>query len=151
MSGNPSIGSKGEVKFGALDKTKLSKLSEKIKRYTKNADEASEVEINIAGSLSNIRTKWANLFSQIGGKLDKSELAEFKQLFGGKFKNYLGSTYDIFQNKSLLPWMSYTPTAEAVSKTKAVLIQSAKDAGRELSGQEADDAVARILKTTCWT
>ena len=147
MSGNPSIGSKGEVKFGALDKTKLSKLSEKIKRYTKNADEASEVEINISGSLSNIRTKWANLFSQIGGKLDKSELAEFKQLFGGKFKNYLGSTYDIFQNKSLLPWMSYTPTAEAVSKTKAVLIQSAKDAGRELSGQEADDAVARILKT----
>ena len=43
--------------------------------------------------------------------------------------------------------MSYTPTAEAVSKTKAVLIQSAKDAGRELSSQEADDAVARILKT----
>ena len=40
-------------------------------------------------ALSNIRTRWGKLFSEVGGKLDKKELAEFKELFGGKFKDYL--------------------------------------------------------------
>ena len=65
----------------------------------------------------------SKLFSDVGGKLDKKELAEFKELFGGKFKDYLGSTYDVFQNKSLIPWFNYTPTAEAIDKTRAVLIK----------------------------
>ena len=59
----------------------------------------------------------------------------------------LGSTYDVFQNKSLIPWFNYTPTAEAIDKTKAVLINSARQAGKELTDQEADDAVAGILRT----
>jgi hypothetical protein len=147
MSGTPDIDNLGRVKFGALDKKILSKVSDKIKKFTKNSDEAVEVEASIAGNLSLIRTKWGNLFTKIGGKLSKEEMTEFKSLFSGKFENYLGSTYDIFQNKSLIPWLSYTPTAEAVEKTKAVLINSAKVAGKELTDLEADDAVARILKT----
>ena len=147
MSGNPEVGVKGEVKFGALDKKLLAKVSNSILDNTKNAEEAALIEANISGNLSLIRTKWGNLFSKIGGKLDKSELDEFKKIFGTKFENYLGATYDIFQNKSLIPWLNYTPTAEAITKTKAVLINSARVAGKDLSSQEADDAVARILKT----
>ena len=70
--------------------------------------------------MSNIRTRWGKLFTEVGGKLDKKELKEFKDLFGGKFKDYLGATYDVFQNKSLIPWFNYTPTAEAIEKNEKV-------------------------------
>jgi hypothetical protein len=133
--------------MGALDPAKKAKLSEKIAKFSKNADQAKEIETAIYGGLSNIRTRWGKLFSEVGGKLDKKELTEFKELFGGKFKDYLGSTYDVFQNRSLIPWFNYTPTAEAIDKTKAVLINSARQAGKELTDQEADDAVAGILRT----
>ena len=53
-----------------------------------------------------MRTKWSDLFSKLGGIIRPEDITEFQQLFGGKFKEYLGSTYDIFQNKSMLPWMS---------------------------------------------
>ena len=51
---------------------------------------------------------------------------EFKQLFGGKFKNYLGSTYDIFQDKSIIPFMRYKPAAQAIEKLKHLFKASAK-------------------------
>ena len=147
LSGNPKIDDTGVMTFDALDAAKKAKLSEKIAKFSKNADQAKEIETAIYGGLSNIRTRWGKLFSEVGGKLDKKELAEFKELFGGKFKDYLGSTYDVFQNKSLIPWFNYTPTQEAIDKTKAVLINSARQAGKDLTDQEADDAVAGILRT----
>jgi hypothetical protein len=61
------------------------------------------------------------MFSTIGGKIDSKKLGEFKNLFGNKFKNYLGSTYDIFQNKSILPFLNYKPAEEAVKKQKKCL------------------------------
>ena len=39
----------------------------------------------------------------------------------------------MFQNKSLIPWFNYTPTQEAIDKTKAVLINSARQAGKEFN------------------
>jgi len=147
LEGNPKLDDEGVMTFGALDAAKKAKVSEKIAKFSKNADQAKEIETAIFGGLSNIRTRWGKLFTEVGGKLDKKELAEFKELFGGKFKDYIGSTYDVFQNKSLIPWFNYTPTAEAIDKTKAVLVQSARQAGKELTDQEADDAVAGILRT----
>ena len=68
-----------------------------------------------------MRSKWAALFDELGGTLGADDLKEFKALFGGKFKNYLGSTYDIFQDKSILPWLRYKPAAEAVENAKNYL------------------------------
>jgi len=147
LEGNPKLDDEGVMTFGALDKAKKAKITEQIAKFAKNADQAKEIETAIFGGLSTIRTRWGKLFTEVGGKLDKKELAEFKQLFGGKFKDYLGATYDVFQNRSLIPWFNYTPTAEAIDKTKAVLINSARQAGKELTDQEADDAVAGILRT----
>jgi hypothetical protein len=147
LEGNPKLDDEGVMTFGALDTAKKAKVTEQIAKFAKNADQAKEIETAIFGGLSNIRTRWGKLFTEVGGKLDKKELKEFKDLFGGKFKDYLGATYDVFQNKSLIPWFNYTPTAEAIDKTKAVLINSARQAGKELSDQEADDAVAGILRT----
>ena len=99
LEGNPKLDDEGVMSFGALDKAKKAKLSEQIAKFAKNADQAKEIETAIFGGLSNIRTRWGKLFTEVGGKLDKKELAEFKELFGGKFKDYLGSTYDVIQKK----------------------------------------------------
>ena len=58
------------------------------------------------------------MFSALGGKIarDKTAFKEFKQLFGKKFQDYLGSTYDIFSNRSILPFLSYSRKLKKVIK-----------------------------------
>ena len=79
-----------------------------------------------------MRSKWSDLFSKLGGSLDAADIQTFKQLFGGKFKNYLGSTYDIFQDKSILPWMRYKPAAQAIENAKDLFKASAREAGKDI-------------------
>ena len=93
--------------FGKLDETKKAALVKKLKDL-KVDDQV--VTTDILASLSAIRTRWSDLFSKLGRSLGQNEIQEFKKLFGGKFKNYLGSTYDIFQNQSIFPWARYKPT-----------------------------------------
>jgi len=33
-----------------------------------------------------------------------------------KFKNYLSATYDVFENKSLIPLLNYTPSRQVLDK-----------------------------------
>ena len=86
-----------------------------------------QVITDILGSLIyNKRTRWSDLFSKLGRSLGQNEIQEFKTLFGNKFKNYIGSTYDIFQNQSIFPWVRYKPTKEAIDEAKEVFKSSAK-------------------------
>ena len=84
----------------------------------------------LRAGLSTIRTKWGNLFTELGKTLSREEITEFKTLFSTKFKNYLGSTYEFMYNKSLIPWFRYKPTRELIDRAKQVFIDSAKTAGR---------------------
>ena len=143
LSGDPKIDELGVAKFGELDQG----LKDKLVRKLKGLNVKDEIITDILGSLSNIRTRWSDLFSKLGKQLNKDEIAEFKTLFGSKFRNYLGSTYDIFQNQSILPWMRYTPTREAIDKAKASFIASAREAGEEMTDLQAEQAVSRVLKT----
>ena len=106
-----------------------------------------QVITDILGSLSTIRTKWSDLFSNLGRSLGQNEIQEFKTLFGNKFKNYIGSTYDIFQNQSIFPWVRYKPTKEAVDEAKEVFKSSAKEAGKDLTDLQAEQIVTRVLRT----
>ena len=106
-----------------------------------------QVVTDILASLSTIRTRWSDLFSKLGRSLGQNEIQEFKTLFGNKFKNYIGSTYDIFQNQSIFPWVRYKPTKEAIDEAKEVFKSSAKEAGEEMTDLQAEQAVTRVLKT----
>jgi hypothetical protein len=82
--------------------------------------------------LSVIRAGWGQIFDNIGGKIDKENVSEFKTLFGNKFKNYMGQTYDVFQNKSIIPFFKFKPTEEAVEKTKEMFKRVAAQNGRPI-------------------
>jgi hypothetical protein len=93
------------AEFGEMEAKEVAKVRKSIKNFATSANKAAEIEKGIFGSLSIMRSKWAALFDELGGTLGPDDLKEFKALFGGKFKNYLGSTYDIFQDKSIIPWL----------------------------------------------
>ena len=132
-----------------MDEAKLAKLKEAIRKFAANREEAEEVVTSLVGGLSTIRSKWADLFSELGGTLGKEKIAEFKALFGGKFKNYIGATYDVFQNKGLMPWNSYRPAAEAIRNARKVFQESYATAnpGKTMSDLEADKWVENALNT----
>ena len=142
LSGDAQIDDLGYAKFGALDQTKKEALLKKLQDLKVDEDTIG----TIFGSLTEIRDKWANLFSNLGRTLGKNEITEFKKLFGNKFKNYIGATYDIFQNKSILPFFAYTPTREAIERAKSVFKSSAEEAGRPITDLQAEEIVANALK-----
>ena len=142
LSGKAEIDDQGYATFGALDQKKKEALLKKLQKLNVDEDTIGTV----FGSLREIRDKWAKLFSHLGRTLGTNEIAEFKKAFGKKFINYIGATFDVFQNKSILPFMRYTPTREAIERAKTVFKQSAKEAGRDLTDLEAEQIVANALK-----
>jgi hypothetical protein len=93
-----------------------------------------------------MRGEWSKLFSELGQSLSSKELKDFTDLFGRKFKDYLGSTYDIMQNQSIIPFMSYRPAAQAIEDAKRIFKQSAQEAGKPITDLQAEQFVADILK-----
>jgi hypothetical protein len=147
LSGKAELDDAGVATFGKMDDAAVLKVDEFIEKFARNAEQADELRVNIIGALSNMRSAWSKLFSQLGGTLDAGDIKEFKKVFGGKFVDYLGSTYDIFQDKSILPFFRYKPAEDAIEKAKAAFIASAREAGEEMTDLQAEAAVARALKT----
>ena len=143
LSGKAELDDQGVATFGKLDEAKKDALVKRLKEL----DVDDQVTTDILASLSTIRGRWADLFSKLGRSLGQNEIQEFKSLFGNKFKNYIGSTYDIFQNQSIFPWVRYAPAREAVDEAKEVFKSSAREAGEEMTDLQAEQAVTRVLKT----
>ena len=136
----------GTTTYGAMDEAAVKKVKDTINKFATNPTMAKELDDQILGSLTTMRDKWAELFSNLGGTLSKEDLAGFKSIFGNKFKNYLGATYDIFQDQSLIPFLRYKPAAQSIEKAKNVFKESAEQAGKPITDLEAEQYVADILK-----
>ena len=107
-----------------MDADKLAKGVRKMDELGAKPDDIAQ----LTGGLSVIRTKWGNLFTELGKTLSKDEIRQFKDIFSNKFTNYLGSTYEFTYNKSLIPWFRYKPTRELIDRAKQVFIESGEQA-----------------------
>ena len=143
LSGEPTIDDAGKVIFGNVDETLQKGIVDNLRKYGADDKTISSILDNIGL----IRSGWGDMFSAIGGKIDPSDISDFKNLFGNKFKNYLGSTYDIFQNKSLIPFFNFKPAEEAVNKTKNMFKEVALQNGKEITDEQANFYVERLVKT----
>jgi hypothetical protein len=84
------------------------------------------------------------------------DVAQLKSLLGERTKEYLGNTYQIFEDKSSLPFLNYKPTDEAVNNAKELFKRYHRFANRKtpdfdpvknaLTDQEADTLVNNVLK-----
>ena len=144
LSGDPIINQEGKVVFGPLNEQLKNTVRKSLKKAGAN-DEAIE---NIFNGLGVIRLGWGDMFSPLGARLEKKDLQDFKNIFGSKFKSYLGSTYDIFQNKSIIPFFNFNKVSEeAVNKTKEMFKETALQNGRVLTDEQAEYYVNRLVKT----
>ena len=146
LSGKAQLDAKGVAKFGPMDNKLKLEVDDLIKKYAVDKKQALEIRTEIFAGLSTMRGEWSKLFSELGQSLSSKELKDFTDLFGRKFKDYLGSTYDIMQNQSIIPFMGYRPAAQAIEDAKRIFKQSAKDAGKPITDLQAEQYVADILK-----
>jgi hypothetical protein len=142
LSGSPEIGVTGRFDFGDLDPEMVKTLTAKMKKM---GAKQSDID-GVFKEFYNIRGGWGHMFSRLGAKMDKANLDEFRTLFSKKFSNYLGSTYEIFQNKSIIPMLNYRPSEEAVNKAMVMFKQSAKEAGEEITDAQARHYVDKIVE-----
>ena len=143
LSGEIRMDASGKVNFGAMDK----KLVDEVTQIMRKKNAKKEDIEGVFDSFEQMRLGWGHIFSRLGYSMDDAARSEFKALFGNKFKSYLGSTYEIFQNKSLLPFLRYKPTEEAVEKTIKLFMDSASEAGKPITRGEAELFVNRAIET----
>ena len=143
LSGKSTLDDQGKVAWSPMDKDKLAKVVRKMDELGAKPEDITKLR----AGLNIIRKKWGDLFSELGKTLNANEIAEFKSLFGNKFKNYLGSTYEFMYNKSLIPYFRHKPARELIDRAKQVFIDSAEQAGRTVTPMEAEAMVSNVLRS----
>ena len=143
LSGTPSLDDAGKATWSKMDEGALRKVIQRMHDLGAKPDDV----MKLTKGLETIRTKWGDLFTELGKSLSKAEITEFKSLFSTKFKNYLGSTYEFMYNKSLIPYFRYKPTRQLIDRAKQVFIDSAEQAGRKLTPMEAEAMVSNVIRS----
>ncbi len=143
LSGKAELDDTGRVIWSEMDVNKMATITKKMQDLGAKPADMQKLKLG----LNLIRTKWGKLFDELGKTLSPAEIDEFKALFSNKFKNYLGSTYDIMYNKSLIPFFRHKPSRELIDKAKAVFKDSADQAGRPITDLEAETMVGQVIKS----
>ena len=147
LSGKPTLNKAGNVKFGDVDAAKKTKLIKRLRNIIGDDPDKLKNIDDIFDNISAIRTGWGEMFSALSTRITGKQLNEFKGLFGNKFKDWMGQTYDVYQNKSLIPFFNWKPATEAVEATKKMFIEQAEKNGVKLNEGQAENYVNRIIKS----
>jgi len=143
LSGKTEVNEAGRVIFGDMDQGLMDAARKSLKGFNGKTKDIN----NIFNNMTKIRKGWGDMFSTIGKKMEGSELKEFQKEFGNKFKDWLGGTYDVFQNKSLVPFFGYRPAEEAIKKSMKMMKEVARQNGKKITDEQAKYYVNRIVKT----
>src|SRR6056300_544207 len=109
---------------------------------------------NLFQTIDDARNKFTSLIEMSSNA--PKDVAQLKNLLGERVKEYLGNTYQIFEDKSSLPFLNYRPTDEAVNNAKELFKRYHRFANRKTPGfnpvknaltdMEADTLVNNVLK-----
>ena len=133
----------GGLKFTPIDETSRAASIKKLKSLG-----AGKKEIDgIFDAFEDMRTEWGEMFGYLGKKMSADDLASFKTGFGKKFGDYLGSTYEVFKNKSLIPMFNFAPGREAIKKGINMFKESAEKAGKKITDEQAEYYVNQVVES----
>ena len=142
LSGDYKISAEtGKTEFGLMDEKLVKEITDMM--YKKGGSR-KDVE-GVINEFYNIRAGWQLMFDDLGTAMGKDALTEFAPIFGKKLKDYLGSTYEIFRNKSVIPMLNYKPTEQAVEKMIKLFTESAADKGVKLEREQAEYYVDQLI------
>ena len=160
---NKSTGKEKQLLLKEINDTMFSgKFDEAIPRPAKEAltDTLKKKGLNQEGinnlfqTIDDARNKFTSLIEMSSNA--PKDVAQLKNLLGERVKEYLGNTYQIFEDKSSLPFLNYRPTDEAVNNAKELFKRYHRFANRKTPGfdpvkngltdMEADTLVNNVLK-----
>jgi len=138
----------GDLKKGIPD--------EALDRFidTANKLKASDQSIsNIVTSLNKVRTKFSDLMDitaegpvgMIPAGTKQKLQTNLRQLMGNRVKQYIGTTYRIFQNENFGFYSRYKPTEESINKTKELFKRYAAKNKNPITDEEAEMLVNNVL------
>ena len=143
LSGESTMNAIGKVEFGPMDRA----LKEEVESIMRSRGAAKADIEGVFDSFEAIRGRWGRMFSRLGTTMDDEVRDGFAPLFSKKFKDYLGSTYEMFQNKSLIPLFRYKPTEESLDKVIKIFQDSAEDAGKPITKEQAEFYANQVVET----
>ena len=130
---------------GSLDKAIPSSSAKTISKFLKDNNASDESIEKIFEALGGARETFVDLINSTSNA--PKDIETLKSLMGKRVKDYLGSTYRIFEDKSMLPFLSYTPTEEAIKGTKEFFKRYGKENGRNLTDFQAQTMVDTVVKS----
>jgi hypothetical protein len=119
--------------------------SNAVTKFLKDNNANDESIIKIIDSLNGARQKFTQLINASSNA--PKDVQTLQSLMGKRVKDYLGSTYRIFEDKSMLPFLAYTPTEEAIKGTKEYFKRYAKENGKNLTDFQAQSMVDSVIKS----
>ena len=116
-----------------------------IYRLLKDNGATDESIKSIFSSLNGARETFSNLIN-LSSNAPK-DVKTLQSLMGSRVKDYLGNTYRIFEDNSILPYMKYEPTEEAIKNTKKFFKDYAAKNGKKLTDFQAETMVNTVIKS----
>jgi hypothetical protein len=143
LSGKTEFTPIGTVAFGQMDDKLVKVATEKMKALGAKP----EAMKGIFNSFDEIRSEWGDMFTKLGSRMDEKAYGEFSGAFSKKMNDYLSTTYDVFRNKSLLPFLNFKAGEESVDKLANLFIKTAKEKGEDLTKEQARHYVDNIVES----
>jgi hypothetical protein len=142
---------KGDLNKIQLDKNLKKQIdTEIIKRLGKK--EGTQVAAEISNALTKTRGEFANLLNITaggpGGKVDlpAGVAVDLRKIMGNRVKNYIGNTFEIFENAEAGFLQKYKPTRQSVEAAKKLFMRYAAKNDNPITDLEAEGMVNDIIK-----
>lgn len=158
FSGKSGIDKAGRVTMGEMDAPMMKNIGDKLMNNGAKAEHVA----NIFANMGRMRNKWGDMATLIKSNLPLEAQPIFKNIMGDQFKGWLSRTYQVFENKSLIPFFNYRPTSQMVERVANIFMrqnrraisraESLKATGKEvtiptpLTFENAKFQVAAILQ-----
>ena len=142
---------KGDLNKIELDKNLKKQIETQIiKKLGKK--EGSQVALEISNALTKTRGEFANLLNITaggpGGKVDlpSGVAVDLRKIMGNRVKNYIGNTFEIFENAEAGFLQKYKPARQDIDRAKALFMRYAAKNQNPITELEAEGMVNDIIK-----
>jgi hypothetical protein len=122
-----------------------SNQSAAVYKLLKDNNTSDEAIKSLFESLNGARRTFTQLINASSNA--PKDIKTLQSLMGDRVKDYLGNTYRIFEDNSVLPFMRYAPTEEAIQGTKEFFKRYAAKNGKQLSDFQAQTMVDTVIKS----
>jgi hypothetical protein len=122
-----------------------SQRSATVYKLLKDNNASDESIKSLFGSINGARKTFSELINASSNA--PKDIKTLQSLMGDRVKDYLGNTYRIFEDNSVLPLLRYTPTEEAIKNTEEFFKRYAAKNGKQLSDFQAKTMVETVIKS----